>query len=109
MVSPSDGRFFSAKRSSKARICSGVGSGGKRRTLFMVSPSGGILPTLPPSFFFIGAFMPALRASLMAMALACAGLVTFGPSFEPLCSSPFLNSPMTLEILAAPLAMPPLA
>ena len=107
-LSAGDGRFFSPKRASKARISAAV-IFDMRLPLFTLSPSGGILPTLPPSFFFIGAFMPALRASLMAMALACAGLVTFGPSFEPLCSSPFLNSPMTLEILAAPLAMPPLA
>src|SRR6516164_11647372 len=42
---------------------------------------------------------PALRASLSAIALACLGLVTFGPLLEPECSAPRLNSPITLPIL----------
>ena len=81
-----------------------------RLPLATLSPIGGMrLRTAPPSAFFIGIFAPALRASLMAMAVACFGLVTVGPLLLPLCSLPALNSPMTLPTLAAPLTLPPLA
>ena len=56
----------------------------------------------PPLALAKGMLAPALRASLKAVATACLRFVTLGPRFEPLCSSPFANSPITLLILTDP-------
>ena len=66
---------------------------------------------MPPRCFFTrGILAPAARASFSAMATACLVDLTFGPSFEPLCSLPSVNSVITRPIFcSAFLTLPPLA
>jgi hypothetical protein len=68
-LSAGDGRLLSLKRFSISRISAAV-IFDARLPLFTLSPIGGILPILPPSFFLTGAL-----AAAGLLALATAGLL----------------------------------
>ena len=101
---PSTGGLRPSTRRASAAISASVAR--LPRSLYV--PPSSIMP--PRAFLTRGILAPAARASFSAIATACFVHLTLGPSFEPLCSLPLVNSSMTRPIFCSPLlTWPPLA